>query len=384
MRAVSLPLLAAQITSDPRQIALVALAAHLPFLLFSLPSGVLADRVDRRLILWLVDGLRALVVGALAILAAAQDVSLGLLVAASFVLDAGQAFFNGASSGMVPAIVEPGAIPRANARLQFSALLAGGLFGAPIGAFLFGVSAALPLGVDAVSFAIAAALVFRMRGLSRERSATLSSGPLSWGRDIVEGVRWLLRHPLLRRLLLLSGLADLAVGGVMSMLVLYTRESLGMSELGYGLLTTTFAIGGLAGAAVSPYLLSRVRPSLVLRFGILGTGVVGIGVGVAPSGVVAYLFSLAFGAVNVAWVLTEVSLRQSVVPDELMGRVSMAHQMVSFGAAALGVPIAGVIAHAMGPRAPILAGAALLLLSGCLVSTRPADTAQKATLQPPG
>jgi MFS family permease len=371
MRAVTLPLLAAQLTDDPRRIAFVALAAHLPYLLFSLPSGVLADRVDRRLILSIVDGLRALVVIVLAVLAAAHDLSLGLLVAASFVLDAGQAFFNGAWPGMLASIVEPGAIPRANARLEFSGLVAGSLFGAPLGAFLCGVSTALPLAVDAVSFAIAAALVFRIPGLFRQRTDAATSGPMSWAEDLIEGVRWLVRHPLLGRLLLLSGLTNLTLGGVLAILVLYTRESLGLSNAGYGLLSAAFALGGLAGAAVSPYLLSQFKSSVVLRLGVLGTGLVGIGVGLAPSGVVACLFCVVFGAVNVAWTLTVVSLRQSMVPDVLMGRVSMAYQMVAVGAGALGIPLAGMIAHAMGPRAPILAGAVLLFLGGCLVSTRP-------------
>ncbi|MEU4408147.1 MFS transporter [Streptosporangium sp. NPDC023963] len=384
MRAVALPLLAAQITDDARQIALVALAGQLPFLLFSLASGVLSDRVDRRRILWIVDGLRALLMGALTVVVATQDLALGVVVAAGFLLATGQVFFNGGWAGMVPAIVEPGMLPKANARLQISVLVTGGLLGTPVGAFLFDISPAVPLIVDTATFAIAAVLVMRMPGPLQRRGDTPAGGPAAWGRDIAESVAWLIRHPLLNRLLLLTVLTNMTIGGVMAVLVLFAHESLGLSSFGYGVLTSAFAVGGLIGAAVSPYLVSRVRTSRLLRLGLLGIGLVGIGIGVAPSGFVACLFSLGFGVVNAVWALLVVSLRQTAVPTALLGRVSMATQMLVVGASALGAPIAGAVAHAMGPRAPIVAGAAVLALCGCLVSMRVADTTLPAGSQEPG
>jgi MFS family permease len=111
MRLSALPLLAAQLSSDPRHVAFVSLAEQLPLLLLGLPAGALADRFDRRRILWVVDAVRALVVGALAAAAAVHAMTIPLLAVVGFLLGLGQTLYNGAWSGMVPALVAPAPTP---------------------------------------------------------------------------------------------------------------------------------------------------------------------------------------------------------------------------------------------------------------------------------
>ncbi|MFE2937035.1 MFS transporter [Streptomyces sp. NPDC059278] len=375
MSFVALPLLAAQLTADPRQIAMVSLAEQLPWLLLGLPSGVLADRFDRRRILWLVDAARALLVGALASAVASGTVTIPLLALVAFLLGSGQTLYSGAWAGMVPALVAPGALTRANARLQASSLITDTLLGTPLGALLFGIATALPFAVDAVSFAAAAALVFILRGSFQPRSQPASKTSKTWTtlrRDTTEGVRWLWRHPLLRRLCLASGITNLVSGGLIAILVLYARQTLGLSNLGFALLVASFALGGVAGATSTPRLTARFGAPRVLKLTAAGTAVAAVVAGTATTGPMAGMGIAAYGAASLAWNVTAVSLRQSLVPAELLGRVAMAYQMVIGSGTALGAVAAGFTAHAFGLRAPFYAGAALLFAAS-LISTRSSE-----------
>jgi MFS family permease len=369
MRFVALPLLAAQLTSDPRQIAAVYLAEQLPLLLFGLLSGALADRVDRRRILWLVDAVRALTVGALAVAVATHSVTIHLLAGVAFLLGLGQTLYNGAWSGMVPTLVAPIDLTRANARLQAGSLVTDTLLGTPLGALLFGITAALPFAVDAVSFAGAAVLALMLRGNFQPQP---SAAPNTWGtlcRDTAHGVRWLWRHRLLRRLCLTSGITNLVGAGLIAILVLYARQVLGLSSLAFALLVASFALGGVAGAAGTPRLTARFGNQRVLRLTAAGTAIAAAAAGIANSGLVAAACIATYGAANLAWNITAVSLRQALVPSELLGRVAMAYQMVIGGGTAVGAAAAGFVADSFGLRAPFFAGA-VLLLAASLISTR--------------
>ncbi|GAA2144253.1 MFS transporter [Kitasatospora kazusensis] len=377
MRFVALPLLAARVSGDPRQVALVALVEQLPWLLLGLPAGALADRLDRRRMLWTVDAARTVLVGALAVTVALDATSVALLAVAGFLLGCGQTLYNGAWSGIVPALVEPGDRIRANSRIQAGALITDTLIGTPLGTLLFAVAAAAPFAVDTASFAVAALLVAFLPGDFRpavSSSAVSSSGASTLGlpaaparstlrRDMAEGVRWLWRHRLLRRLCAVSAASNLVGAGLIAILVLYAREALGLRPFGFGLLVAAFAVGGLAGTALTQALAARLGTGRTLRLAVLVSAVAAVGAGTAHSGVAAGCFIAAYGSASLIWNTTAVSLRQSLVPAELLGRVGMAYQMASNGAGALGAAVSGLLAHSFGLRAPFLAGAALLLLA---------------------
>lgn len=381
MRFVALPLLAAQLTSDPRQIAAVSFAEQVPWLLLGLASGALADRFDRRRILWTVDAARTVVVGALALVVATGAVSIPLLATAGFLLGCGQTLYNGGWAGMVPALVEPTARTKANARLQAGSLITDTLLGTPLGALLFGIASALPFIVDTASFAVAAALVFLLPGDFRPRLEATPTSLAVLRRDTAEGVRWLWRHHLLRRLCLVSGTTNLVGGGLIAVLVLYARHVLGLTGMGFALLVAVFATGGTVGATATPRLTARYGPPRILKLATVGTAVAAAAVGSATSGLVAGLFIAGYGAANLAWNVTAVSLRQSLVPTELLGRVTMAYQMTTGGAVALGAAAAGLSAHEFGLRAPFFAGA-VLLAAVSLVSTRPARPGAAGSARP--
>ncbi|MFD9004177.1 MFS transporter [Streptomyces sp. NPDC059582] len=371
MRFVALPLLAAQLTSDPRQVAFVYVAEQLPLLLFGLLSGAIADRLDRCRILWVVDAVRALIVGALAVAVAVHAMTVPLLAGIGFLLGLGQTLYNGAWSGIVPTLVASSELTRANARLQAGSLITDTLLGTPLGALLFGVAATLPFAVDAASFAAAAILALTLSGDFRPQS---QAAPKPWRTllgDTSQGVRWLWHQPLLRRLCLTSGITNFVGGGLIAILVLYARQILGLTSLGFALLVASFAIGGVAGAMATPRLSGRFGTPRVLRLTAAATAGTAVAAGAASSGLAAGACIAAYGAANLAWNVTAVSLRQTLVPAHLLGRVGMAYQMVIGGGTTLGAALAGFEADAFGLRAPFYIGGALLLAAS-LVSMRPA------------
>jgi MFS family permease len=366
MRLVTLPLLTAGLTDDARQVAVVAFAGQIPWLLVSLTSGALSDRFERRRILCLVDVARAVVMAGLALLTLVGGLSIPVLAGAAFLLGCGQTLFNGAWSGIVPALVPPERLTKANARLQVSALLVGTLLGTPMGAVLFGITPALPLTVDSMSYAGSSGLILLAAGRGRTRSE--GGGPIwrSLREDALQGLMWLWRHRLLRQLCAVSALSNLVVVGLMSVLVLYARQTLRLEGPGYAVLTVAYAVGGIAGVPLAPLLEARIGAQRVLRIGMTATAALCAGIGSARSVPVAAVLIAVYGAVGLVWNVTAVSLRQSQVAEGLLGRVTMSFQMTTMCAGALGTLLAGLVYHGIGPRAPFIAGAVLLL---CLAGT---------------
>ncbi|MDH6142309.1 MULTISPECIES: MFS transporter [Kitasatospora] len=367
MRFVALPLLAARISGDPRDLALVATMEQLPWLLLSLPAGALADRVDRRRLLVTVDTARTLLVAGFAAAVALGAAGVPLLAAVGFLLGCGQTFYNAGWSGVVPSLVEPADRPRANGRLQAGALVADSLIGTSLGTVLFAAAALLPFAVDATSFASAALLMLLLPGglPRRDQEPGETVGPrgmraLFGGAG--EGVRKLLRHRLLTALCLTATAVNLVMAGVTAVLVLYTRQVLHLGPLGYGLLVGAFAVGGVAGSLGAPWLVRRLGSTWTLLVTLTGAGLV-LGVaGLTSDWRWADLATACYGALTLAWGVTAVSIRQDLVPERLLGRISMAYQMLANGGMAVGAMLAGLVAHAWGLRAPMMGGAAVLLV----------------------
>jgi hypothetical protein len=158
------PLLAASLTRDPRLVAGLAVAQRLPWLLFSLVSGALVDRLDRRLVMVRVDAARAVVVGLLGVAVLADAATLPLLYAIFFALGTAETLFDNAAVSILPAVVPTDQLSRANGRLLGAQMVANELVAPPLGGWLFAAAAAVPFLVDAGSFAAAGDPVGGMGG----------------------------------------------------------------------------------------------------------------------------------------------------------------------------------------------------------------------------
>jgi MFS family permease len=348
----ALPLLVASITRDPLLVAGTTAASQLPWLLFALISGVLVDRVDRRVAMIVADAFRTLVVAALGIAVIAGAPLIWLIYLAGFLLATAETVFDPASEAILPQIVGRRHLAAANSRLQGLTWVANSFVGPPLGAALFGLVAGLPFLVDAASFLLAAALVGSIPG--RYVATRASGAEATLRREVTAGVRFIARHPVLRWTTPMAGMTNMAGVAIVAVFVLYVQDVLGLDALGYGVLISVFGLGGLIGALTAGRINGQLGPSATIRATLL-IGVVSAGsLIVLTHPVAAALAAGAFGFQITLWNVTVVSLRQELVPDEMRGRIAGASRLVTFGAQPIGAFAGGALAAAFGLLAPFV------------------------------
>lgn len=368
----ALPLLAVTITRDPRLVALVSAAFFMPWLLLSLPAGAVADRYDRVALMWRAQAVQAVVVALIAVLAVLGAADIAVLVVAGFCLGAAEVVFSNAAQAELPRLVPAAALPKANGNLQVSLTLGETFLGPPLGSVLFAAARALPFGLDGGSFAASAALLF---GLPRRGSAAGQRASAGLGGSVMEGLRWLLRHRLLRVVALLLGACNFGSQMGQATLVLLATQTLHVGTRGYGLLWTASAVGSILGGLANPAITRRVGeiPSLIISMASFAA--VYVAIGLAPSAVVVGLLMACNGFFVTMWNVVTVSLRQRIVPDELLGRVNSVYRMIGWGLIPVGALAGGFAAHIGGLRAPypvggVVCGLALLAALPVLLRAR--------------
>jgi MFS family permease len=358
--AAALPLLAVTTTQDPLLVSVVTAATYLPWLLLSLPAGAVVDRYDRATLMWRAQAVQAAVVAAVAILVVARQANIELLAAAGFLLGSAEVIFSNAAQSVLPDLVPPELLPKANGSQQVSLTVGESFLGPPVGSLLFAAAAALPFGLDAGSFAGSAAL---LATLPRTGHAPNNPKRPKIRAQIAEGLRWLVGHRLLRVIAVLLGIYNFANQMGQAILVLLATQTLHVSTRGYGLLLAASAVGSVVGGLVNPVLTRRLGllPSLVLPALVNAAAFVGIGLAPGPA-VVAVLLA-AQGFAVAMWNVVTVSLRQRVVPGHLLGRVNSVYRMLGWGLMPLGALAGGFVAHAAGLRAPYIVAGLLCALS---------------------
>ncbi len=346
------PLLVASQTRDPFLVSLALFTEYLPVLLFALIGGVAADRFNRQRMVILADLGRALVLVVLVATIVTGVVSIGIVLATLFVLGAAETFADSASSTLIPSIVAREDLGIANARMQGAFVLANQLLLPPVGAFLFAVGPALPFSANTICFVLGALLISRVvvpRGAVR----IVRTGVRS---ELVEGIRWLLGHPPMRTLALTIFAFNVTFGAAWSVLVLYASDRLGMNEVGFGLLTTAVALGGLIGTAAYGSLERRFSLADIMRVGLLIETFTHLSLALTTSPEVALAVLVVFGAHAFVWGTTSTVVRQRAVPDAVLGRVGGAYRVAITGGMVIGTPIGGLLATVYGLTAPFWFG----------------------------
>ncbi|MCP3803373.1 MFS transporter [Allokutzneria sp. A3M-2-11 16] len=346
------PLLVAAITDNPALVGGAVFCQQLPWLLFSLVSGVYVDRLDRRKLVVLVNLLRGALMGLLALFVATGTVTIPLLYAVLFLLGVGETLADNASLALLPGVVRPDQLDRANARMTAATIAGGNLAGPPLGAYLFVIAAAVPFGFDAATFVIAALLVWRVRLPAPVREESAGRSNSSVRSEIAEGVRWLWGQPVLRLLAQSILLMNLSLSGVMAIMVFFARERLGLGEIGYGLLLTASALGALLGTALIGALRRRFTPASLLHVGLLIETATHLVLALTRSPLVAGATLVVFGVHTAVWGVLIVALRQRLVPEHLRGRVNSVYFLFSIGGSALGALLGGWIAYGWGVTTP--------------------------------
>ncbi|WP_299927192.1 MFS transporter [uncultured Pelagimonas sp.] len=344
--ALAFPWLATLITRDPMLIALVGAAVRLPWLLFSIPAGVITDRGDRKQLIlrsdWVRFALTLAVIGLILSVADFPPARDGLYIAAlaglAFLLGSAEVLRDNAAQTLLPSIVQPDDLEAANGRLWTVENVMGHFVGPPLAGVLIALALPLPFLLDAVSFAVAAILVAGITLKARE--ARIQRSPLDEAR---EAWAWMRAHPVILKLALMLGLLNgLSIMG-MTLVVLVSQEILGLSAAAHGVLLTSAALGGVVGGLLGPRVIAAIGqgPSLWLALGLFPLPMLAIALTSSPWVVGGALFVESFAAL--LWNIVTVSYRQRVIPDDLLGRVNSVYRFFGWGGIPIGALLGGAI-----------------------------------------
>ncbi|MFY9480919.1 MAG: MFS transporter [Ilumatobacteraceae bacterium] len=355
MFLTAFPLLAAILTRDPVLIAGVTIASRLPWLMFSMFTGALADRMDRRKLMIGADLIRLVIVGLLGIAILTDLVNIWMLYLSAFFLGTCETLHVNAAQGLIPAIVKQEDLLEANARFASGQIVAAQFIGPPLGVAMFNVSMSLPFLADAATFAGSAALVSRVPDEHAVEPPTTKI--LS---DIKEGIRYTIETLSLRRLTEILTVVNFFYFAANSLLVLYNEDLLGGNKITF----TALSVGAASGTVISRLFLDKITTRLgksrTLEVSLWAWAFATIGLAVAWEPILAIVMHLVLGIGSGWWIALNTTLRQQITPTRMLGRMNAVSRTVTWGIVPFGALFGGVAARVFGLRGPFIISAVVM------------------------
>ncbi|MCH6230280.1 MFS transporter [Microbacterium sp. CFH 31415] len=344
------PLLIASLTSSPILVAAGAMLQYLPWLLFGLLAGAVADHHDRRRLVIIANATRAVIVAGLVAFLVTGYANVWIVLATAFLYGTAEVFADSAGSTLLPMLVKPADLGIGNARMQAGFLVANQLAGPPLGAFLFAVGSFWPFVLQVLCVGLAVLLISRIaRTPIPEHPESDSESKVH---AIREGLRWLRNNAPVRTLIVIILVFNITWAAPWGILVLYATEYLGMGPVGYGALTTASALGGFIAIFAFGWLEKRVSFSTLMRVCLSLEVLMHLGFALTTSPVVAFVIMFGFGLYAFIWATISTTVRQRLVPIELQGRIASVNMVGVFGGLVIGQFIGGILAQLFGLTAP--------------------------------
>ncbi len=359
---IAYPWLASAVTRNPILIAMVGVVQRLPWLVFTLPIGVVTDRYDRRTLMVWSNVARTVITVAVAFavlgrqgvlpgpdvvsdssIPIATDTILYLVILlATLCMGTFEVLYDNSAQTFMPSIVHADQLERANGRMWSTEMIANTFVGPPLGAVLVAVSFSLPFFADATTFAVSAALIALIPRALRDPAVDVVERK-PWRAELSEGFRWLWGHELLRPMAIILGVLNAIGMMTFAALVLFAQEVLDTGPTAFAILMTGGAVGGVIGGWTAASVARRIGTGPSLWLVLITSGVATFTVGLMswwPA--VWLLFAIEVG-VGTLWNVITVSLRQSIIPDHLLGRVNSVYRFFAWGMMPIGSLLGGVI-----------------------------------------
>lgn len=351
------PLLIASMTSSPLLVAAGAMMQYLPWLLFGLLAGSVADHNDRRRMVMIANAARAVVVAGLVAFLLTGNASVWIVLVTAFLYGTAEVFADSAGSTLLPMLVRPTDLGVGNARLQAGYLVGNQLAGPPLGAFLFAAGSFWPFLTQILCVSLAVLLISRIAHTpvpSRSDAALSQNAPVDAApaHPIREGLRWLGANPPVRTLVLIILVFNITWAAPWSILVLYATEHLGMGPVGFGALTTASALGGFVAILSFGWLEKRVSFATLMRVCLSLEVLMHAAFALTTVPAVAFAIMFGFGAYAFVWATISTTVRQRLVPMHLQGRIASVNMVGVFGGLVIGQFLGGLIAQTWGLTAP--------------------------------
>lgn len=347
---IALPLLAIQLTQSPTLVAGLTVAATLPWLLFALTAGALADRLDRRKLMLWANLSRAMLPAVLIAVVLLDLGSIWALYVVALMVGVAETLYDTSAQSILPQMVHRDQLSRANGRLYAVELTANQFVGPPLGGLLVALGVVAGLAVPAALWLAAVGGLLLVPGafrIEREQKTTLRF-------DIGEGLRFLWHQKILRTLGVMTGVFNFASSAAFAVLVLFAvgpASAMKLSEVGFGLLLTTSALGAFVGSFISEWAEAKLGRSKSLALTILGSALLVGAPAVTDNPYILGAILFVGGMLIMLWNIITVSLRQRIAPARLLGRVNSAYRLLAWGTMPLGAAAGGLLAQWLGLQA---------------------------------
>jgi MFS family permease len=354
------PLLAISLTDSTVLISAIGAMVMLPWLLFAIPIGALVDRVDRRFILAGANATRSAVVALLALLIAIDQVTIYWLLATSFIVGVCEVAADTTAQSLIPQILEEKNFEKGNSRLQISETVIQGFVGAPLSGFIYAITISLPFFINSLGLAVAAlfALSIPIKYLQDVRQDGVEKEKKKFVADMKFGIRYLFDEKVLRRLVITTATIGVCYSMGTATMVLFIINELELPKQLFGVVLTIQGVGAIAGAFLAPRLSKKFGRSNVMTFGITSSSVVLFLQGFSPNIYVFVAFATFGGFAISLWNILLMATYQSVIPNELYGRIHGTRRTLVWGMMPLGSLLGGVLAQ-YGLRLPMYVGGAI-------------------------
>jgi predicted MFS family arabinose efflux permease len=351
------------------QTGLLQTALTLPFVLFAIPAGLLADRISRRGLMAGAEALRAAALLAILLLIGLNLLTLPLLALCGFIAVCGTVTYSVAAPALIPSLVSPQLLPTANARIELARTIAFAS-GPALGGVLVGWAGAAPaFGFAAALSVIAVVLLSGM--YEPARAPAPRRHPLQ---EIKEGAAFVLNHALLRPVFVTQFIFNTAFFIILAVFVPYAVRRFGLSAAGIGAVLAMFGVGMVVGALVATRVMRRLAFGTVIGLGPVTGFVAAVVMALTtfvPSPWLAALSFFLLGVGPILWVISTTTLRQSVTPPRLLGRVS-AINIMSYGARPLGSAIGAIVGGLFGAEACLYLAVAIFAVQALVILMSPA------------
>ncbi len=378
---LSLPLIAIEFTRSPALVAGLETVRSLPWLLFALPVGALADRFDRRRVMVFANLARAALVVVAALVLAADGGSIWMLYVVAAGTGIAEVFYDTSSQSILPNVVPRARLSRANGRLAAIELTAQQFLGPPLAGVLVAIALALAFWSSAMVWIGAIVLLWALRGSFRPERV---GEPTTLRADIAEGVRFLLGEPLLRAMAVMVGIANFASSAAGAILVLYAvgdGSALGLTQAQFGVFVLATAVGSIAASFATERVQAALGRARTLTVAVIGMTFWVIAPALTTNAWLVAIGMLVGGFAIMLWNIPTVSFRQTITPDHLLGRLNSVYRLLAWGTMPIGALVGGLLAEAFGLRAVFVVMGVFtltLLIPNATITDERLDAAERA------
>lgn len=394
---VAYPWLASAVTRSPILIAAAGFASRLPWLIFTLHAGVLTDRFDRRKLIVAMDFMRGLLtvfVGLVVFfnkdsfpaldelttitnLETNWPIYFTLLITA-FLFGLAEVLRDNSAQTLMPSVVAKENLEKANGRMWSAESLTNSFIGPPLGSLLIGIAIFIPFFFDAASFFFAVALIASLKGTFKPVADDKPREKINFKAEIKEGYVWLWAHPLLRPMAIILG----SMNGLGTMIgatfILFAQEVLQTSVFTFALLGTAGAVGGTVGGLLAPKISAKFGSGRSLAMTLAAAPIGSLIIALTTTWQVVWVVVVFETFFAILWNTITVSLRQSIIPTHLLGRVNSVYRFFAWGSIPIGMFVGGglvsaltlVLSREYALRAPYLLGVVLGLILWAMAAPR--------------